>query len=107
MKPVRIEMQAFGPYLKKQTLDFRELGQEKIFLIHGPTGAGKTTLFDAMSYALYGRASGDRPASEMRSKHAPPELATEVVFDFALGGELYRVRRRSEFRAKKSGKNKG
>ena len=107
MRPIRIEMQAFGPYLRQQTLDFRELGDRRVFLIHGPTGGGKTSLFDAMAYALYGKASGGRPVEEMRSKHAPPELSTEVTFDFAIGSDHYRARRRIDFRAKTRGANKG
>src|SRR5690242_4213016 len=107
MRPLRLQMQAFGPYLARQTLDFRALETQKVFLVHGPTGAGKSTLFDAMAYALYGRTSGDRPVSEMRSKQAPVGLATEVVFDFALGSELYRARRKVEFREIMRGKNKG
>jgi exonuclease SbcC len=100
-------MQAFGPYLQKQCLDFRDLMDQKVFLIHGPTGSGKTSLFDAMAYALYGRASGDRPVAEMRSKHASLDLATEVVFDFAIGNELYRARRQVKFREITRGARKG
>lgn len=107
MRPLRLEMQAFGPYLQKQILDFRDLKDQKVFLIHGPTGAGKTSLFDAMAYALYGRSSGDRPVTEMRSKHAPLELATEVVFDFAIGSEFYRARRQVKFREITRGVRKG
>ncbi len=58
MKPLKLTMQAFGPYAAKQELDFRELDGRPFFLIHGPTGSGKTTILDAMSFALYGETSG-------------------------------------------------
>jgi exonuclease SbcC len=94
MRPVRVVMQAFGPFARMQVVDFRELGESRFFLIHGPTGSGKTTVLDAMCYALYGVTTGaERTAEEMRSQFAPDSLATEVVFDFAIGDECYRVRR--------------
>ncbi len=93
-------MQAFGPYAGRQVLDFAALGRHGFFLIHGPTGAGKTTVLDAMVFALYGDttsgAAGDlgaRQGRDMRSDHAAPELRTEVRFDFAVGARRYRVRR--------------
>lgn len=90
-------MQAFGPYADLQTLDFRELGERQFFLIHGPTGAGKTAVLDAICYALYGDTSGaEREARQMRSDHAAPSTVTEVVLDFALGDDVYRVMRSPE-----------
>ena len=67
MKPVKLTMSAFGPYAHKQVLDFTCLGNHTLFLICGPTGAGKSTILDAMCYALYGRTSGDvRTGENMR-----------------------------------------
>jgi exonuclease SbcC len=105
MRPVRVVMQAFGPYARTQVVDFRELRENRFFLIHGPTGSGKTTVLDAMCYALYGTTTGaERTAEEMRSQFADAALPTEVVFDFAIGEDLYRVRRRpGQQRAKARG----
>jgi exonuclease SbcC len=87
-------MRAFGPYTDEQVLDFRLLGDRSFFLIHGPTGAGKSTILDAICFALYGETSGgDRQTSSMRSDHALPEAPTEVTFDFTLAGSHYRVTR--------------
>ena len=93
-------MQAFGPYGGRQTLDFAALGRHGFFLIHGPTGAGKTTILDAMAFALYGDTTSGaatdphaRQGRDMRSDHADPQLRTEVSLDFAVGGKRYRVLR--------------
>lgn len=97
MKPIALTMSAFGPYAGTQTLDFRLLGGNSLFLIHGPTGAGKTTILDAICYALYNETSGvERDGRMMRSDLADPALPTEVTFDFALGAERYRIRRRPD-----------
>jgi exonuclease SbcC len=97
MKPLKLTMTAFGPYADKEVVDFRLLGESAFFLIHGPTGAGKTTILDAMCYALFGVTSGsERSGKQMRSTYVDPSVATEIVFDFALGGEVYRIRRRPE-----------
>ena len=102
MRPLRVVMQAFGPYAGEQTLDFAELRGASFFLITGPTGSGKTTVLDAMSFALYGVTSGGpeseggRSGAAMRSDHADPELLTRVTFDFALGADLYRIVREPE-----------
>lgn len=102
MRPLVVTMQAFGPYAGEQVLDFAELGGAGFFLITGPTGAGKTTVLDAMSFALYGVASGGpeneggRPGGAMRSDHAAAETPTRVTFDFALGADLYRAERLPE-----------
>ena len=100
MRPIQLTLHAFGPYAGEQVLDFRQLGQRSLFLIHGPTGAGKTTILDAMCFALYGETSGRgrdaRDPKHMRSDHADPSWLTEVWFDFALGQEVYRVIRSPE-----------
>ncbi|MEC3885919.1 SMC family ATPase [Halobacillus sp. HZG1] len=92
MKALTLTMAAFGPYRHKQIVDFTTLGEESIFLITGPTGAGKTTIFDAMCFALYGRASGsDRDQDSMRSHFADPGEPTYVEFTFELRGKTYRI----------------
>jgi len=97
MRPLNLEMRAFGPFAKEQKLDFSVLGSNTLFLIWGPTGAGKTTIMDAMSFALFGQSSGQlREPAQLRSQHASPSDATEVVFDFAVGPDHYRVRRSPE-----------
>ena len=102
MKPLVVTMQAFGPYAGLQTLDFADLRGIGFFLITGPTGAGKSTILDAMSFALYGETSGGlekdgaRSGASMRSDHADPDTLTEVRFDFSLGDDLYRVERAPE-----------
>ena len=86
MRPIRVEMTAFGPYAGTEVADFRELGDNRLFLIHGPTGAGKTSILDAISFALYGETSGaERQAGQMRSHLAPDDRPTEVVLDFRPG----------------------
>ncbi len=95
MRPERLVLQAFGPYREQEVVDFAELGPNRVFLIHGDTGAGKTTILDAMVFALYGDTSGgERHAEQMRCDSAPGTLPTEVVFDFGLGERSYRIRRR-------------
>jgi exonuclease SbcC len=100
MRPIRLTLHAFGPYADEQVLDFRQLGNRSFFLLHGPTGAGKTTILDAMCFALYGETSGKgrdaRDPKHMRSDHADSSQSTEVRFDFALGTEMYRVIRSPE-----------
>lgn len=91
MRPLRLMMQAFGPYVAAQTIDFTRLGERQFFLVHGPTGAGKTTIFDAICFALYGKTSSERDARNMRSAYAPASLPTRVELDFALGDTCYRV----------------
>ncbi len=94
MRPIKITISAFGPYAGTQVIDFRDLKERNFFLIHGRTGAGKTSLLDAMCFALYGDSSGDeRAGRDMRSHHADASVRTEVVFDFAVGQEVYRVAR--------------
>lgn len=94
MKPLRIEMHAFGPFAEKEVVDFGKLGNTTFFLIHGPTGSGKSTILDAMCFALYGETSGaERQGAQMRSHHALAECETRVVLDFAVGERRYRVER--------------
>lgn len=94
MKPLRLEMSAFGAFAQGQIIDFSELGTRSFFLVHGPTGAGKTTILDAICFALYGDSSGaERSPEQMRSDFASPEEPTQVTFEFAVGGHDYRVSR--------------
>lgn len=91
MKPISITMKAFGSYLSTTTLDFTNLGKNPIFLITGATGGGKTTILDAMCFALYCRATGGRRSwSSMVNTAAPQDAETLVDFVFSLGGESYR-----------------
>jgi DNA repair protein SbcC/Rad50 len=95
VRPLKLTMQAFGPYQERETVDFTELGPNRVFLIHGDTGAGKTTILDAMVFALYDDTSGgERRANQMRCESAPDTLPTEVTFDFSLGPKRLRIRRR-------------
>lgn len=89
-------MKAFGPYAGETTIDFNELEDRHLFLICGPTGAGKTTILDAMCYALYGKTSGDRTGTHMRSDYADSSEKTEVIFDFMIGDKTYRATRSPE-----------
>ena len=90
MLPIRLELEAFGPYIDSQVIEFACFG-ESVFLIRGETGAGKTALLDAVTFALYGRSSGgDRGTlAAMRSLSAG-EHPTRVLFDFSIRGRLYR-----------------
>ena len=105
MKPVFLQMQAFGPFSGTETITFSDLGESPLFLINGKTGSGKTTILDAISYALYGSTTGnERDARDMRCQQSNPELLTEVTFEFSLGGSSYRVTRSpDQFRPKKKG----
>lgn len=101
MKPLVLQMQAFGPFAHRQVIDFSELGAKTFFLIHGPTGSGKTSILDGMCFALFGDSSGgEREGRQMRSHHAEPSVTTEVSFDFALGADRYRVQRVPEHQRK-------
>ena len=94
MRPVRLTMSAFGPYSGLEVIDFEELQERNLFLITGPTGSGKTTIFDAISYALYGKASGDlRTEETLRSHFSEPETLTEVHLTFELKGITYHIHR--------------
>jgi len=101
MRPLKLTMGAFGPYSKTQTIDFSEL-RDNIFLITGPTGAGKTTIFDAISFALFGEASGSsRDKDALRSDFASIEDETYVELEFELRGNSYRIKRTPQQEQKK------
>ena len=94
MRPIKLTISAFGPYASKQVIDFEELKGRNIFVISGKTGAGKTTIFDAISYALYGEASGEsRETDSLRSHFADDNTETYVELEFELRGEKYTVNR--------------
>lgn len=102
MRPIVLTMSAFGPYAGEITLNFDELGKNGLYLICGDTGAGKTTIFDAITYALYGEASGDNRKSEMfRSKYADSKALTYVYLKFSCKGKEYEVRRTPRYERKK------
>lgn len=97
MKPIRLIFNAFGPYPGEVKIDFTEFGEGGVFLITGATGAGKTTIFDAISYALYGESSGkDRSADRLRSDYANETAETCVDFTFSHMGREYRVVRKPD-----------
>ena len=109
MRPLKLTMTAFGPYIDKTVIDMDSLGDSGLYLITGDTGAGKTTIFDAIVYALYGEASGDtRKPSMFRSQGASPNTVTEVILTFLYDGKEYTIKRTPEYmRPKMTGADKG
>ncbi|PKM55831.1 MAG: hypothetical protein CVV00_02250 [Firmicutes bacterium HGW-Firmicutes-5] len=94
MRPIKLTMTAFGPYKNKEIIDFGELGHRNLFLITGPTGSGKTTIFDAISFAVYGECSGHmRTAESLRSQFSERDVLTEVELEFELRGMKYLIHR--------------
>lgn len=106
MRPTKLTISAFGPYAGRQVLDLDKLGRKGIYLVTGDTGAGKTTIFDAITFALYGETSGDTRRSDMlRSKYAADDVPTEVELSFIYGSKEYTVCRNPEYQrpAKRGG----
>ena len=103
MLPKRLTLSAFGPYADKTVLELEKLGNKGLYLITGDTGAGKTTIFDAITYALYGKTSGaNRTPKMMRSEYAKPETQTEVEFLFSYNGKDYVIKRNPEYERPKT-----
>jgi len=103
MRPLKLAMSAFGPYASRTELDLDQLGTSGLYLITGDTGAGKTTIFDAITFALYGEASGEnREAAMFRSKYADAATPTEVELTFVYAGKKYCVKRNPEYDRPKS-----
>ncbi|MDN3904120.1 SMC family ATPase [Arthrobacter sp. YD2] len=106
MRIHRLEMQAFGPFADRQVIDFDQLGEHGLFLLNGPTGAGKTSVLDAICFALYGAVPGARQqARRLRSDHADPQTAPEIVCEFSSGTRRFEVVRSPQWErpAKRAG----
>ncbi|WP_201466993.1 AAA family ATPase [Janibacter melonis] len=97
MRLHRLEVEAFGPFASRQVVDFDALGQTGLFLITGPTGSGKTSLLDAISFALFGQLPGVRGAKALHSQHADPSTPPEVLLEVTLSGRRLRITRRPAF----------
>ncbi|QXC55754.1 SMC family ATPase [Vibrio mimicus] len=97
MRPIMLTLQAFGPFAGREVIDFTELGDAPLFLINGATGAGKSSILDAICYALYGETTGsERTGDQMRCDFADPDTLTEVCFEFELGGAHYQITRQPD-----------
>jgi exonuclease SbcC len=105
MRLHRLEITAFGPYAATQRIDFAQLSSSGLFLLDGPTGAGKTMILDAITFALYGGLAGTGAAEDrLRSHFAPPDAEPSVTLELSVAGTAYRVRRVPEHqRPKKRG----
>lgn len=101
MKPIRLAFDAFGSYPGTHEIDFERLHSKGIFVVTGPTGTGKSTIFDAMVYALFGSLPGGRPASEVRSHHVDDTVVCRVEFEFESDGDRFRVIRTPAYRRPK------
>ncbi|MCH5349116.1 MAG: SMC family ATPase [Oscillospiraceae bacterium] len=98
MRPLKLIISAFGSYPGRTEIDMESLGEKGLYLITGDTGAGKTTIFDAITYALYGAPNGDnRDSTMLRSKYAAPDTPTEVELTFSYGGKVYNVKRNPDY----------
>ncbi len=108
MRPIKLIMSAFGPYKGREEVDFSRVGENGVFLIAGDTGAGKTTIFDAISFALYGEASGGserRESKSFRSDYADLDTPTFVELTFENQGKIYRITRNPEYKRASKQKN--
>ncbi|MDO4891628.1 MAG: SMC family ATPase, partial [Coriobacteriaceae bacterium] len=109
MRPLKLTLSAFGPYAGRTEIDFKALGTAGVYLVCGDTGAGKTMIFDAISFALFGEASGDakggaRSTASLRSDYADDATKTFVELVFAYRGKRYKITRNPDYlRAKKRG----
>lgn len=98
MRPLKLTISAFGPYAGEQVIDFENLGEKGLYLITGDTGAGKTTIFDAITFALYGEASGqNREANMFRSKYAQVDTPTFVELIFEYQNKIYKINRNPDY----------
>ncbi|MFC7099791.1 AAA family ATPase [Nonomuraea rubra] len=94
MRPHRLTLTAFGSFPGTETVDFDALSAAGLFLVHGPTGAGKTTILDALCFALYGQVPGQRnSARSLRCDHAPPSVGPSVTLEVTIRGRLLRIQR--------------
>ncbi|HEX2958855.1 MAG TPA: SMC family ATPase, partial [Chitinispirillaceae bacterium] len=94
MRPLELRIKAFGPFADEQIIDFTAISDHTLFLIHGPTGSGKTSILDALCFALYGQTSiSDRPLTTIRSHHADVSVQTEVTLSFKIGSKIFRIER--------------
>ena len=103
MRPLKLTLSAFGPYADETVIDFTQLGGQGLFLVTGDTGAGKTTIFDGITFALYGETSGGvREASMLRSKYAKPETPTYAEYIFEYKDAVYTVKRSPDYERPKT-----